>query len=124
MGNYERSTEVGVAADELFAYLADVENLPDYLPRITDVEPAGGDRVEVTAQVDADQDGNDEQVGATAWFEADDASRTVRWGSPGPNDYEGELEVAELDDRSRVTVRLRTERVEGPDVGLGLDEAV
>ena len=52
MGDYERSTTVRVPPARLFSYLADVENLPHYLPRLTSARPTHGDRVDVTAHVE------------------------------------------------------------------------
>jgi hypothetical protein len=52
--------------------------------------------------------------------------RALQWGAPGPDDYHGELAVDPGDDESssRLTVRLHTDRVEGPGVDDGLDEAL
>lgn len=52
MGVYEKSITVAVPPERLFSYLADVENLPAYLPRLTAARPQGGARVTVTAHID------------------------------------------------------------------------
>lgn len=125
MGDYERSTAVQVPPVRLFSYLADVENLPAYLPRLTSARPAHGDKVDVTAHISPPgQPARDVQ--GEAWMEVVTDGRVLRWGAPGPDDYHGELEVGPGDDESsaRLTVRLHTERVEGPGVDDGLDEAV
>jgi hypothetical protein len=52
MGDYERSTDVQVPPARLFSYLADVANLPGYLPRLTSATPTHDDKVDVTAHID------------------------------------------------------------------------
>ena len=51
MGDYEQSTTVHVPPARLFSYLADVANLPAYLPRLTSATPAHDGRVDVTAHI-------------------------------------------------------------------------
>jgi hypothetical protein len=41
VADYERVETVEASADDLFAYLSDVGNLPDYMRRMTSAEPAG-----------------------------------------------------------------------------------
>jgi|SRR3712207_5807588 len=106
MGDYEHSTSVTADPDELFAYLSDVHNLPDYFARMREAEPAGGDAVHTVAEVEG------HRVEGEAWFTTDDAARTIRWGAEGPNHYSGELEVSGGGGESQVTVRLHTERDE------------
>lgn len=53
--------------------------------------------------------------------------RRVEWGSEGPNDYHGALEVgADADGGATVRVRLHTTRVPDgdPDVAAGLEDTV
>lgn len=44
MGDYEESTTVRVEPNRLFEYLADIENLPAYLPRLSSARPTSGTR--------------------------------------------------------------------------------
>lgn len=44
----------------------------------------------------------------------------MRWGSPGPNDYQGELTVTG-NGGSTLTVTLNTERADGPGIRAGLE---
>ncbi|WP_433279300.1 SRPBCC family protein [Pseudonocardia xinjiangensis] len=114
MGNYEHSATVTTDPDALFDYLADIHHLPDYFAAMRSAEPAGDDAVHTVAEVD----GNRRE--GEAWFTTDRDARTLRWGSEGPNDYSGELEVTGADGGAQVTVRLHTERVEGHDIDEGL----
>ncbi len=125
MGDYERSTTVQVPPARLFSYLADVENLPRYLPRLTSATPAHGDRVDVTAHVDP-PDGPARDVQSEAWLKVVTDGRSLQWGAAGPGGYHGELDVDPGSDQfsSRLTVRLHTERVEGPSIDDGLDETM
>jgi hypothetical protein len=96
MGDYEHTATVSVDPDELFRYLADVHHLPDYFSSMQAAEPTGehvedGDEVHVVADVEGKRREGD------AWISVDDAARTLRWGSEGPNGYHGELEVEQAD---------------------------
>lgn len=125
MGDYERSTTVQAPPGRLFSYLTDVANLPGYLPRLTSATPTHDDKVDVTAHIDP-PDGPPQDVQSEAWMKVLTDGRTLQWGAPGPDDYHGELAVDPGDDESssRLTVRLHTDRVEGPGVDDGLDEAL
>jgi uncharacterized protein YndB with AHSA1/START domain len=124
MGDYEASTTVQVDPDRLFAYLSDVEQLPAYLPRLTEAHATHDDKVDVTAVIQPEGEARRE-VEAEAWMEVVEPGRKLRWGSPGPNDYRGELDVDAADgDSSVLTVRLHTEHAEGDQIDHGLDEAL
>ena len=64
MGTYESTTTVTASPDELFAYLSDVHNLPDYFAAMKSADPAGRDRprdwvlrADTTYQIEYDADG-------------------------------------------------------------------
>lgn len=123
MGHHEASTTVNVAANVLFDYLSDLDNLPDYLPRLAEIhriaptpDEAQGlearrpkepvhEEVEVAATVPSG-----ETVHSEAWIDIVEENRSLRWGAPGGSDYHGELDVDFVaDGTSRLTVRLDTE---------------
>lgn len=115
MSDYEQSTTIAADPDALFAYLSDVSNLPDYFAGMTSAEPADGDTVHTTADV------NGTTREGEAWFTAEEEARSIRWGSEGPNHYSGELAVQGAEGGgSQVTVRLHTDHVDGPDIDDGL----
>jgi uncharacterized membrane protein len=121
MADYERAQTVEAPAEALFAFLAEIGNLPRYFEQMTAAEPAGGEAVRVTAEVDGrEREGE-------AWFRVDRESRRVEWGSEGPNDYHGWLDVTdEGGGRSTVAVHVSTERVEDrPDeINQGLERTL
>jgi len=134
MADYERSATVDAPADELFEYLSTVENLPAYMDRMTSVRSLPGDEVEVEARLqpaDAGSDGASDDgsgsgsdtggrtVAGDAWFTIDADTKTLHWGSEGPHDYHGELQVTGDGVTSTVTVRLHTlHEAEGIDQGI------
>ena len=121
MADYERSQTVEAPAGALFDFLADIGNLPRYFEQMTSAEPAGGEAVRVTAEVDGrEQEGE-------AWFQVDREAKRVEWGSEGPNDYHGWLDVTdEGGGRSSVAVHVSTVRVEDrPDeLNQGLERTL
>lgn len=123
MGDYEHTATVAADADTLFRYLSDVHNLPDYFASMRDAEPTGkkihgGEEIHVVADVDGTEREGD------AWIVVEDDRRALRWGSEGPNSYEGELEVSPAGDGSEVAVRLHTERADGPGIRAGLEQTL
>ncbi|MEU9031636.1 SRPBCC family protein [Streptomyces sp. NPDC048383] len=125
MGDYDTSISVAVPAATLFRYLADVQNLPAYMPRLTSAKPHDGDRVTVTAHIDPP--GQPERdVTSEAWIRVLEEGKSLEWGAPGPHDYRGRLHVAAGHDvdHSRLSVELHTDRVEGAQVDDGLTEAL
>ena len=118
MADFLARTEVAAPADDLFDYLSQVENLPHYFERMTAVT----DNQDGTISVAADL--GDRVVEAEAWFEVDREAKTLSWGSEGPNDYSGQLQVTGTGANSVVEVTLRTERVAGDEIQEGLEQTV
>ncbi|HEX8080012.1 MAG TPA: SRPBCC family protein [Jatrophihabitans sp.] len=117
MADFLTSADVAAPADELFDYLSQVENLPNYFERMTSATDNGDGTISVSADL------GDRVVEGEAWFEVDHAARTLSWGSEGPNDYSGQLQVTG-DETSVVEVTLRTERVGGDEIQEGLEHTV
>lgn len=105
-------SHVSATADDVYAYLSQVSNLPEYFPKMTSAQAEdGGDAVYTTAKLD---DGR--EVAGEAWFRTNDDDQSIEWGSEGDNDYHGELAVASVgDDASTVTITLNTERAGADD---------
>ncbi|MFE2578690.1 SRPBCC family protein [Streptomyces sp. NPDC059378] len=125
MGDYDTSISVAVSPATLFSYLADVKNLPAYMPRLTSARPHDGDQVTVIAHIEPP--GEPEQdVKSEAWIRVLEEGKSLEWGAPGPHHYHGRLHVAAADDEnsSRLSVELHTERVEGAMVDDGLEETL
>ncbi len=124
MTEHESSTGVDRSADTVFAYLSDVSNLPEYLPRMTSARRAGEHEVSVTADLDLGEQGHQE-VSGEARFDVDDHARTLTWGSEGDSDYGGRITVRpEGEDASTVTVMLRWHHGDPQDVDADLERTV
>jgi uncharacterized membrane protein len=123
MADYERTTTIDAPADDLFEYLSKVENLPQYMDRMTSAHNLPGDEVEVEAKIEPGDVGSDSggerTVGGEAWFTIDADQMKLAWGAEGPHDYKGELEVTPDGAASQVTVRLHTTHdAEGIEDGI------
>jgi len=125
MGDYDDSIAVAVPPATLFSYLADVRNLPAYMPRLTSARPHDGDQVTVTAHLDLDGE-PEKDVEGEAWIKVIEDGKSLEWGAAGPHDYRGRLHVAPGDNGNESTLRveMHTERAEGEQVDHGLRETL
>jgi uncharacterized membrane protein len=112
---HELTQRVEAPPEALFAWLSDVRNLPRYMHRMTDAEPRDGEAVLVHATLPGG-----ERVAGEAWFRRHPDERRIEWGSEGPADYHGWLQVLDDGDASRVEVHLSTERADGSGVDQGM----
>ncbi len=113
MHEYEQTGTILTEPDALFEYLSDVENLPDFLPVITDAEQAGDELAVVTADLlgEAHQ--------AEGWLRVDGLERRMEWGTAqGP--YHGWLQVdpTETGDASVVTIHVSQDHPSDADDDL------
>ena len=120
MTEYRHTATADVPADELFAFLSHPENLPRYFPQMKVAEPKGGDSVHVEAEV------HGHRVAGEAWLHTDSANRSLSWGAEGPDDYHGELRIAEDGPASsEITVTLHSVReADDGEVQQGLEQTV
>jgi len=99
---YERTQQVDVPAQDLFAFLKEPGNLPKYLPPIKGAESRSGDQLALTGH---DPDGN--EFHGQGYYRVKDDERTMEWGSNGEQEYSGHLRVEEKGgSSSSVTVHL------------------
>ncbi|HEY4569733.1 MAG TPA: SRPBCC family protein [Kribbella sp.] len=132
MGNHEAWTTVDVAPNIVYDRLSDLDRLPDFLPWMTElhrtsVRPAEAQGPEarrphqaVHEEVDVTSVGSGPQEG---WIDVLDEDRVLRWGSTGPHEYGGELQVDFVTDgTSKLTVRVHT--TQDRDVEAELGEAL
>lgn len=96
---HEHTEHIAAGADAVFAAIADVGNLPKFVPQMTAAREAGG-RVEVDARY-----GGGEQHGEAS-FTKDDAQRRIEWSAP--SGYRGWMQVDADGDGSRLTLFLDT----------------
>ena len=109
MQEYEQKETVAAPANEVFAWVSDVENLPKYLPPIKDAGIRGpavagspGENAEMTVEIP-----DRGRFQSEGYFDVDAEGRTMRWGAETERDYSGRLIVAEAGDgQSEVTVHL------------------
>ncbi len=127
MADYERTTTIDAPAEDLFEYLSKVENLPNYMDRMTSAKNLPGDEVAVEAKVEPQDvggsDGGERTVGGDAWFTIDADHMKLAWGAEGPHDYSGELEVTPDGAASQVTVRLHTTH-DAPGIDDGIEQTL
>ena len=102
MKEYEQIMPIYAPADEVFAFLSEVRNLPHYLPPITHAEPEEGDRVRLRGRSP-----EGETFEGEGHYHVDEASRRMEWGADTERTYSGWLTVAEAGDaQSEVMVHL------------------
>jgi uncharacterized membrane protein len=97
---FEQSVMVAAPADQIFDFLADVRNVPQYLPTVRDAQPQQGDRIRTQGQA------GDHSYDSDGHFRANQQARRLEWGSDGENEYSGWLAVQENGSQSQVTVHI------------------
>jgi uncharacterized membrane protein len=97
---HEHTEHVAAPPDAVYTAIADLQNLPRFVPQMTAVRPVDGEHV----QVDARYEGREQHGEAT--FHADAAERRIEWGAP--SGYHGSLKVDADGDGSRLTLFLET----------------
>jgi len=117
---YKSSVSIEAPVEVVFAYVSDVRHLASYVEGMVEAEPLGAERVRVTAEVDGQR-----RVGE-AWFRVKPGRRRPRieWGSAGPHDYHGWLEVDREGEVASVTVELHTGRVSDDRIDEALDRTL
>lgn len=105
---HEHTQHVAASPDAVFSALADLANLPRYVPQLTGAERLDGDRVRIQARYEGHtQEGE-------GWFRADADARTIEWGSDASS-YHGRIAVSGDEDGSRLTLFLATAHGSAPD---------
>jgi uncharacterized membrane protein len=119
MSEFERKVTVNAEADRVFGFLAQVENMPRYLPTVHDAMPQGAERVRVQGRANGHEYDND------GFFRVDQERRRMEWGSDGEHQYRGWLQVSgspedAIGGQAQVTVHLSFEP--NAEVGRALKE--
>jgi uncharacterized membrane protein len=105
---HEHTQHVAAPPDRVFAALADVANLPHYVPQLTAAERVDDEKVRIQARYEGHtQEGE-------AWFRTDAPARRIEWGAPG-GEYHGWIQVDGDQDGSRLTLFLATAHGDAPD---------
>lgn len=106
-GDYEETLAIDAEPENVFAFVADVRNLPKYLPTTKSAKSTGEDRVEVNGSAA----GHD--YSAEGFLRADESAMRMEWGAD-EDYYSGWLQVRPADDGSEVTVHIS---MRGPTPG-------
>ena len=95
---YEQSQAIDAPPEEVFAWLSDVGNLPEYLPPVVNSSVEGpsaqgvpGKRIRTTLE---DPDGDGGTFDAEGYLAIDERERRMEWGAEAERDYSGWLTVA------------------------------
>ena len=99
IGEYEESLTMEANADAVFDFVADVRNLPKYLPTTKDAQAQGEDRVRV--QGEAQGHGYD----SDGYLRRNAAANRLEWGAD-EGYYSGWLQVSGQGGKSNVTVHI------------------
>ena len=97
---HEHTEHVAATPEAVYAAIADVSNLPRFVPQMTAARPSGNGRVEVDARY-----GGHEQHGE-AQFSADAAEHRIEWSAA--SGYRGWMKVDADGAGSRLTLFLDT----------------
>lgn len=99
MSEYQQSLKVDAPPDAVIAFVADIRNLPKYLPTTKDAQSQGEDRVRVQGEA------NEHPYDADGYLRRDPNGRRLDWGAD-EGYYAGSLEVEPDGAGSNVTVRI------------------
>jgi hypothetical protein len=99
VAEYERSRLVQAPEDDVFAFVADVRNLPTYVPTVDAVDPAERGHVRIRGAIGGRRF---EDEGS---FHVDQARRRIEWSAPD-HEYSGWLTVAADNGGSQVVAHL------------------
>lgn len=100
MADFEQSMTISASADDVFEFVSDLDNLPEYLPTVRKTMPQGEGRIRIQGEAEGhayDSDGH---------FNVDNSRKSMKWGSDGERDYHGELTVSGKGATSEVRVRI------------------
>jgi uncharacterized protein YndB with AHSA1/START domain len=112
---HEHTEHIAAAPDAVYAAIADVSNLPRFVPQMTAARRSEGDRVEIAARYEGR-----EQHGEVS-FRTDERERKIEWSAP--SGYHGWMQVHPDGEGSRLTLFLNTRHgsERDHDVGATLD---
>jgi uncharacterized protein YndB with AHSA1/START domain len=100
MGEYEQTTTMRAPPERVFEFVADIRNMPSYLPTTQSAEPQGGERVRVQGEAQGHRYDSD------GFLRRDPGRRRLEWGAD-EGYYSGWLQVQETGaGTSTVTVHI------------------
>ena len=94
---YEQSQTIDAPPEEVFAWLSDVSNLPEYLPPVVassvegpSAQGAPGQRIRTTLEYPGEEG---RTFNAEGYLAVDESERRMEWGAEAERDYSGWLTV-------------------------------
>ena len=87
MSEHERKIDLETGPDETFRYLSSLDNLPRFLPQISEIRPEQDSHVVAFAQIDG------KRYEMSGFFRPSLSDRRIDWGSDGTPEYRGWLRV-------------------------------
>jgi uncharacterized membrane protein len=101
MSEYEHALRIDAAPDDVFRFVADVRNLPEYMSNIDSALPQEHDRVRVQGIMEG------QYYDVEGFFHVDRRQHRIEWGTDGRHQYRGWLALhQEADGATTVTVHL------------------
>ena len=101
MSEYEHALRIDAAPDDIFRFVADIRNLPEYMSNIDRALPQEHDRVRVQGVIEG------QYYDVEGFFHVDRHQHRITWGTDGPQQYRGWLALhPEADGATTVTVHL------------------
>jgi hypothetical protein len=99
MAEFERSRLMNVVPGDVFAFVANMDNLPTFIPTVQAIEPQRDDRVRIRGVIDGRSYIDD------GWLHVDRDRRRLEWGDD-EHTYSGSLTVAGDNGGTQVVVHL------------------
>lgn len=99
MAQYKQSIRIPASPDAVLDFVADVQNMPLYLPIIHKIQRQSNDQVRVQGEAEG------HPYNVDGFIHVDRANHRLEWGAEG-QDYSGHLKIQPQDDLSLVTVHL------------------
>lgn len=109
MSDYMSSITVNCPAQDVFGFVSDVENMPQYLPTLRLAESQGQGRIAIEGEAAG------KPYDADGWFKVNEDTMRMQWGSDGEIRYSGHLQVVDAGTKSQVTVAIHFEPTKGQE---------
>ncbi len=87
MADLSGNITINASPQDVFRFVSDISNLPQYLPTVKDAKDAGRERVQVTSVVENESHTQD------GFFRTPGVDQPITWGSDGDKDYHGSMEI-------------------------------
>ncbi|MFN8493690.1 MAG: SRPBCC family protein [Caldilineaceae bacterium] len=103
MTQYKQSIRIPASPDSVFDFVADVRNLPLYLPTLHKAQRQSNEQVRVQDEAEG------QPYAAEGFLHVDRANYRLEWGA-NEHGYSGHLKIQPQDDQSLVTVHIHWDR--------------